>query len=52
MSQVATFILFQGNALQAIDLYSGLFSSLRFSNCCITTRRRRAAANKTGFDRL
>ncbi|CAI2439927.1 VOC family protein [Serratia plymuthica] len=29
MSQVATFILFQGNALQAIDLYSGLFSSFK-----------------------
>ncbi|CAI1622524.1 VOC family protein [Serratia plymuthica] len=29
MSQVATFILFQGNAQQAIDLYSGLFSSFK-----------------------
>ncbi|KYQ94892.1 hypothetical protein AWY96_15960 [Serratia plymuthica] len=29
MSQVATFILFQGNARQAIDLYSGLFSSFK-----------------------
>ncbi|UNK26902.1 VOC family protein [Serratia plymuthica] len=29
MSQVATFILFQGNAQQAIDLYRGLFSSFK-----------------------
>ncbi|MNG83525.1 hypothetical protein D3C79_422500 [compost metagenome] len=29
MSQVATFIMFQGNARQAIDLYSELFGSFR-----------------------
>lgn len=29
MSQVATFIMFQGNAQQAIDLYSGLFGSFK-----------------------
>lgn len=42
MSQVSTFVMFQGEAQQAIDLYSQVFARFRLMQVRITTRRRTA----------